>query len=163
MEVVPESFGQEVSMTQLATIIATITLVTGVFAQGTKPQVKPGAKPQTAKSATALQGTWAISSINGEAATESNELKLTFDGNKYHQTLGGTVNERGTFKVDTTKKPMTIDLSIMEGDDAGKTQLGILEVTGDTMRCTFNPPGSTERPASLTEGAIVVAAKKSKS
>ena len=150
-------------MTQLATIIAAITLVTSAFTQGTKPQVKPGAKPQTAKSAAALQGTWTMSSINGQAATEGKELKLTFDGNKYHQTLAGTVNERGTFKVDATKKPMTIDLSITEGSDAGKTQLGVVEVTGDTMRCSFNPPGSTERPASLTEGAIVVAAKKSKS
>jgi len=151
-------------MTQLATIIAALTLVTGVFTQGTKPQAKPGAKPQqTAKSAMALQGTWTINSINGQAATEGNELKLTFEGNKYHQTLGGTVNERGTFKVDAAKKPMTIDLSITEGDDAGKTQLGLLEVTGDTMRCSFNAPGATERPTSLTEGAIVVAAKKSKS
>jgi uncharacterized protein (TIGR03067 family) len=73
------------------------------------------------------------------------------------------VNERGTFKVDATKKPMTIDLAITEGNDAGKTQLGVFEVTGDSMRCSFNPPGSTERPASLTEGALVVAAKKSKS
>jgi len=150
-------------MTQLTTIIAAITLVTSVFAQGIQPRAKPGTKPQAAKGATALQGTWATSSINGQTASEGNELTLTFEGNKYHQTFGGTVNERGTFKVDATKKPMTIDLSITEGNDAGKTQLGIFEVTGDTMRCSFNPPGSTERPVSLTEGAIVVTAKKSKS
>jgi hypothetical protein len=58
---------------------------------------------------------------------------------------------------------MTIDLSIAEGNDAGKTQLGILEVTGDTMRAAFNPPGSTERPASVTAGALVIVAKKTKS
>jgi uncharacterized protein (TIGR03067 family) len=150
-------------MTQLATIIAAITLITGVFTQATKPQVKPGTKPQIGKGAAALQGTWALTTINGQAATEGNELTLTFKGNEYHQTFGGTVNERGTFKVDATKKPMTIDLVIKEGDDAGKTQLGLFEVTGDSMRCSFNPPGSTERPASLTEGALVVAAKKSKS
>jgi uncharacterized protein (TIGR03067 family) len=150
-------------MTQLTTMIAAITLATGVFTQGTKPQVKPGAKPPTAKSAAALQGTWAIGSINGQAATEGNELTLTFEGTKYHQTFGGKVNERGTFKVDATKKPMSIDLAITEGNDAGKTQLGVFEVTGDTMRCSFSPAGSTERPTSLTEGALVVAAKKSKS
>ena len=150
-------------MTQLATIIAAITLITGVFTQGTKPQVKPGAKPSTAKGAAALQGTWAISSVNGATATQGNELTLTFEGAKYHQTFGGKVNERGTFKVDATKKPMTIDLAITEGNDAGKTQLGVFEVTGDSMRCTFSPAGSTQRPASLTEGALVVVAKKSKS
>jgi uncharacterized protein (TIGR03067 family) len=150
-------------MTQLTTIIAAMTLVTAVFTQGTKPQVKPGTKPQIAKGAAALQGTWALSSVNGQAATKGNELTLTFEGNEYHQTFGGTVNERGTFKVDATKKPMTIDLIITEGNDAGQTQLGVFEVTGDSMRCSFNPPGSTERPPSLTEGALVVAAKKSKS
>jgi uncharacterized protein (TIGR03067 family) len=149
-------------MTQLTTIITAITLVTGVFTQGTKPPVKPGTKPQIAKGAAALQGTWALGSINGQAATEGSELTLTFEGNRYYQTFGGTVNERGTFKVDATKKPMTIDLTITEGNDAGKTQLGVFEVTGDIMRCSFNAAGSTERPASLTEGALVVAAKKSK-
>lgn len=53
-------------MTQLTTIIAAITLVTGVF----------------------TQGTWALSSINGKAATEGNEVTLTFEGNTYHQTFG---------------------------------------------------------------------------
>lgn len=149
-------------MTHFSTIVAAVTLLTA-FTQGTKPQVKPDTKPQLAKGATALQGTWEVSSINGQAASPGNELKLTFEGQKYHQTSAGTINERGTFKVDPTKKPMTIDLSITEGTDAGKTQLGLIEVTGDTMRCTFNQPGVAERPASLTEGAIVVVAKKSKS
>ena len=144
-------------MTQLATLIAGIALVTSVFAQGTKPQ--------SAKGAAALQGTWLIGTVNGQSPTEGgSEMKLTFEGNKYHQTLGGTVNERGTFKVDATKKPMTIDLSITEGNDAGKTQLGIIEVTGETMRCSFDAPGAGQRPTdfSLKQGAIVVAAKKSK-
>jgi uncharacterized protein (TIGR03067 family) len=150
-------------MTQLTTLIAAVTLVAGIFTQGTKPQAKPGTKPPAAKGAAALQGTWEVSTINGQTASPGNELKLTFEGSKYHQTYGGTVNERGTFKVDATKKPMTIDLSISEGNDAGKTQLGTFDVTGDTMRVSFNPPGSAERPASVTTGALVVVAKKSKS
>ena len=92
-------------MTHLATFLAGITLVTSLFAQGAKPQVKP--KPQVAKGAAALQGTWAVSSVNGEEPTPGNELTLTFEGNKYHQTYGGKVNERGTFTVDAAKKPMT--------------------------------------------------------
>jgi hypothetical protein len=31
------------------------------------------------------------------------------------------------------------------------------------MRVTFSTPGSTERPKSLTEGALIVAAKRRKS
>jgi len=147
-------------MTHLGVFIAGIALATGVFAQGTKPQ---GGKEATG--ASAIQGSWLISSINGQTAPEmSPELKLTFEGDKYHQTLGGTVNERGTFKVDASKKPMTIDLSIAEGSDAGKTQMGIFEVTGDTMRLSLDTPGAGQRPTdfSLKDGLLVVAAKKSK-
>jgi hypothetical protein len=59
---------------------------------------------------------------------------------------------------------MTIDLIIAEGSDAGKTQLGIFDVTGDTMRLSLDTPGAGQRPAdfSLKDGLLVVAAKKSK-
>lgn len=59
---------------------------------------------------------------------------MTFKGNTYHQPYGGKVNERGTFKIDTAKKPMTMDLTITEGSDAGKAQPGIFEVSGDILR-----------------------------
>jgi uncharacterized protein (TIGR03067 family) len=147
-------------MTHLGLFIAGIALATGAFAQGAKPQGGRGAAGTAA-----LQGTWLISSINGQTAPEgSPELKLTFEGDKYHQTLGGTVNERGTFKVDASKKPITIDLSIAEGSDAGKTQLGIFEVTGDTMRLSLDTPGAGQRPPDFSpkDGLLVVAAKKSK-
>jgi uncharacterized protein (TIGR03067 family) len=140
-------------MTHFSMIIAGIALAAGVLAQDAK----------NTKSAAALQGTWAITSINGQAAPEgSPEMTLTFTADKYHQTLGGEVNERGTIKVDASKKPMTIDLIITEGSDAGKTQLGIIEVTGDTVRATLNTPGTNERPTDFTvkEGFIMFVAKK---
>jgi hypothetical protein len=40
------------------------------------------------------------------------------------------VNESGTFKIDTAKKPMTMDLTITEGSDAGKAQPGIVDGGG---------------------------------
>ena len=84
-----------------------------------------------------------ITSINGQTAPQgSPEMTLTFTGDTYHQTLGGEVNERGTIKLDASKKPMTIDLIITEGPDAGKTQLGIFEVTGDTVRASLDTPGA---------------------
>jgi uncharacterized protein (TIGR03067 family) len=142
-------------MTHFSMLITGIALVTGVLAQDSKDT----------KSAAALQGTWVISSINGQTAPEgSPEMSLTFTGDKYHQTLGGEVNERGTIKLDRSKKPMTIDLIITEGSDAGKTQLGIIEVTGDTVRANLNTPGTTERPTdfAVKEGFIMFLAKKKK-
>ena len=91
-------------------------------------------------------------------------MTLTFTGDKYHQTVGGQINERGTIKLDAAKKPMTIDLIITEGSDAGKTQLGIIEATGDTLRASFGFAGAPQRPTDFTvkEGSLMVLGKKQK-
>ena len=125
----------------------------------------PLSAQKPAAGAAALQGTWVFQSLNGQAPGEgAPEMSLTFSEGKYHQTMGGEVNERGTFKVDTTKKPMTIDLTIVEGSDAGKTQPGIFEVTGDTLRAHFALPGEKTRPTDMkpTEGSLFLVAKKKK-
>lgn len=140
-------------MTRFAVFVLAIALGGSVLTQEAKDA-----------GATALQGTWLITTLNGQSAPEGGpQLTLTFAGDKYHQTLGGDVNERGTFKLDTSKKPMTIDLTIVEGDDAGKTQLGIIEVTGDTFRASLDTPGAAQRPAdfNLKDGVLVFSGKKS--
>jgi uncharacterized protein (TIGR03067 family) len=139
-------------MKQVYTMVAALALAASLSAQGTKAPA-------------ALQGTWVVASINGQPAPDgSSEMSLTFAGDKYHQTVNGEVNERGTFAVDASKKPMTIDLTITEGADAGTVQLGILEITGDSMRLALDMPGAKQRPGDFTvkEGAIVVAATKKK-
>lgn len=116
------------------------------------------------KTTKALQGTWVLTSINGQEAPPSGapELSITFTGDKYHQTLGGEINERGSYKIDSSKKPMTIELTITEGQDAGKTQLGVFEVTADTLRAHFDTPGANQRPTDFTakEGSLLFVAKK---
>ena len=119
----------------ISVVIVAFTM--GGAAQETKPATAPS-----------LDGTWIVTSINGEEAPAGSPVvTLTIKGDKYHQALGGEVNERGTIKVDASKKPMTIDLAISEGPDAGKTQLGIVEVTGDTIRLNLDTPGAGRRPA----------------
>jgi uncharacterized protein (TIGR03067 family) len=111
----------------------------------------------------ALQGTWVVTSMNGQdAPAGAPELSITFTGDKYHQALGGDVNERGSYKIDTSKKPMTIELTITEGQDAGKTQLGVFEVTADTLRANLDTPGANQRPSDFTakEGSLLFVAKK---
>ena len=142
-------------MTHFSVLLASIALAAGIGGQTGKPQGKPAAA--------ALQGTWIVASINGEAAPSgAPEMTLTFTGDKYEQAMGGQVNERGTIKVDATKKPMAIDLAIGEGSDAGKTQLGIFEVSGDTMKLHLDTPDAGQRPADFTpkEGSFMVVAKK---
>jgi uncharacterized protein (TIGR03067 family) len=142
-------------MTYFTTAIAGILIAASTLVQD--PKAKPGASP--------LEGTWVITSINGQASPEgSPEMTLTFTGDKYHQAVGADVNERGTIKIDKTKKPMTIDLIISEGQDAGKTQLGIFEVAGDTLRANLDTPGAQQRPPDLTikDGFIMFVGKKKK-
>jgi uncharacterized protein (TIGR03067 family) len=140
-------------MTRFIMAVAVVALAGSVLAQESKD----------AKGAAALQGTWVISSINGQTAPEgSPEMTLTFTGDKYSQAVGGEVNERGTIKVDASKTPMTIDLIIVEGADAGKTQLGIFEITGDTIRASLDNPGAQQRPKdfTLSEGSLMFVGKK---
>ena len=120
--------------------------------------------PKATNPAAALQGTWVVSTINGQAPPEGTpEMTLTFAGEKYSSSTGATVDERGTFVVDGSKKPMTLDLVIVEGTDAGKTQLGIFEIADGTLRMNLDTPGAGQRPADFTiknTGVMVVAKKK---
>ena len=143
-------------MSYLVGLSIVAALSAGSLTQAGKP---PDA---AAKALASIQGTWNVISINGQALADGGTtMSLTFTGNKYVQTVNGTVNERGTISVDPSKKPMHVDLVIVEGDDAGKKQLGTMEVTGDSMTSALSLPGAAERPAGLT-GEIVFVAKRSK-
>lgn len=135
-----------------------------VFASG---QGKPdaAATAAAAKALASIQGTWVVASINGQALADSGmEMSLAITGDKYAQTVNGEVNERGTLKLDPSKKPMAIDLNIVEGNDGGKLQLGVIEVTGDTMTGKLGTPGEPTRPTSLMpeEGYFIVVAVRRK-
>jgi uncharacterized protein (TIGR03067 family) len=99
------------------------------------------------KELTSLQGTWVITMVDGEAVPSTNpEVSLTIEKDKYSQTLEGQVLERGTIKIDASKKPITMDLIIAEGADANKTQLGVIDIGEKTLRFKLNTPGATTRP-----------------
>jgi uncharacterized protein (TIGR03067 family) len=125
--------------------------------------------PRTAapsKTLEALQGTWVITVADGQdLAGSGQEVALTITGNAYVQTMNGQVVERGTFKIDDTKKPIALDLSIAEGDDAGQSQVGVLELdakTGKTMYGKIGNPGTTARPTDFapSEGYFTFTAVK---
>jgi uncharacterized protein (TIGR03067 family) len=122
-----------------------------------------GAQTGLSKELTSLQGTWVLTSADGQAMDSSGgEVTLAVTGDKYTQTQNGQVVERGTIKLDASKTPIWIDLIISEGDDANKTQLGVLQMTSDTITAKLGTPGSTERPKDFvpSDGAFVFVAKK---
>ena len=94
-----------------------------------------------------------MTSTNGQdVAASGQEITITITDNNYVQTVNGQVVERGTFKIDESKKPMTMDLSITEGDNAGQTQIGVVEITGKTMTGKMSIPAWNDTPDGLRGG-----------
>ncbi len=138
-------------------VLTAVVVVLGAALVGA--QAKP---PAVAKQLVPFQGVWVLTTPDGQSLGGDVELTITITGDRYAQTIAGAVNERGTFKIDATKKPTWIDLSITEGNDAAKSQVGLIEVTGDTMRGALKAPGDTVRPTSFNAepGVILFVGKK---
>jgi len=109
-----------------------------------------------------LQGNWAVTSMNGQDVPSEAGVYLTFKGDKYEQWVNGSVEERGSIKIDTKTKPISIDLVITEGNDAGKNQPGVYELTGDTLSIGLAMAGNTARPAAVAQGELQAVLKKVK-
>jgi len=152
-------------MTRLTALAVLLTAST-TFAQTPSSQTGQKKPPSVVAAVPAalkpFQGTWVLTAPDGKPLTQDGDLTITFTGDKYAQAVAGTVNERGSIKVDATKKPMWIDLTITEGADAGKLQVGVIEVTGGVMKGVFGAAGATTRPTSLTPapGLISFVGKK---
>jgi uncharacterized protein (TIGR03067 family) len=149
-------------ITALAVLLAastTLAQTRTALPSQTKPPAAAAVVPAALKP---LQGTWVLTTPDGQPMAQSGDLTITVTGDKYAQAVAGEVSERGSIKLDTTKKPTWIDLTITEGSAAGKMQVGLIEVTADVMKGVLGEPGSSSRPTSLTptEGVIAFIAKK---
>jgi uncharacterized protein (TIGR03067 family) len=144
----------------LAVALATVLAVAGLSAQ-TAP-----AQAQKSKVLASVQGIWMMTSANGQdLAGSGQDVLVTITDDKYVQTVSGQVVEKGSFKIDETKKPLALDILIAEGDDAGQKQLAIFEVdaTGKILKVAIGQPGGSVRPSgfALAEGVeMLVFAKK---
>lgn len=122
--------------------------------------------PELSKEMKALQGSWVITVANGQALDNSSpEIIFQLTGDKYAQVTNGQVTERGTIKLDGSKTPMTIDMFIQEGEDANKTQLGVIKIADDTVTGKMAAAGVTDRPKDFepaNDGSFSFTAKKVK-
>ena len=112
-----------------------------------------------------LQGTWNIVTVNGQLLTEVPQTgSLTFKGDTYAQTMNGQVVERGTIKLDPSKKPMFIDIRTTIGHAAGSTQIGLVQIVGDTMTLKTNTYATPMRPTDFKpqEWYVLIVAKRAK-
>jgi uncharacterized protein (TIGR03067 family) len=100
-----------------------------------------------------VQGIWTMTMANGQDVAGSGQTVLiTITDDKYVQTVNGEVVEKGSFKIDETKKPLALDILVVEGPDAGQKQLAIFEVdaTGKTMKVAISQPSAPVRPSVFT-------------
>ena len=96
-----------------------------------------------------FQGTWTFeSSETGGKKLPIDELKgliLTFEGHKHTVKKGDEVIQVGTQKLDPSKSPKTIDVTMTEGPSKGTVMLGIYEIDGDVLKVCFDAQGK-KRP-----------------
>ena len=105
-----------------------------------------------------LQGTWRQIAYERDGVTDPPDEqgwhpRATFDGNKFMVTLAdGSIAIRGTFELDTTRNPKSVDWHDTYGADAGQTFLAIYTLEGDLFTFCAALPG-LERPTEFRTSA----------
>lgn len=127
------------------------------------------AKEDAKKELEKLKGTWVVTSAerDGKQTDRLNGDKMTIAGEGFVVTSkDGKELVKATIKLDPSKKPKTIDLTLTEGSDKDKVVLGIYALDGDKMKICLNEPGNTTRPTEFAskEGTrlMVVELKRDK-
>jgi uncharacterized protein (TIGR03067 family) len=139
-----------------------LVLVAGVL-------VAADGKDDAKKEMEKLQGVWVMVSgeRNGEALPDDQvkALKRTVKGEEFTITRDGETVVKGTFTVDPSKSPKTIDVMVTEGDNKDKKMLGIYEIDGDNYKVCYAPFGK-DRPKEFSskgeEGITLAVWKRDK-
>jgi uncharacterized protein (TIGR03067 family) len=116
----------------------------GLFLFGVAWAAQDAAKEDQEK----LQGRWTV--IRGEDSGEQlpeqriKDSDVVIRGDRIRVKSDREPREMA-FKLAPTKNPKTIDMTIMEGPEKGKTAYGIYRLEGDVLTIAFAPVGK-ERP-----------------
>jgi uncharacterized protein (TIGR03067 family) len=121
------------------------------------PAPPEAATPDDAK---ALKGIWAARSITVDGRRLPDDptkgpIMIAFDGTSYVQRQGVTVTEEGTYQLRPSGSPDAIDFVIERPAGNGR-QLGVYNLSGDTLTLCVAPPGSTSRPKEIGAKSNVV-------
>jgi uncharacterized protein (TIGR03067 family) len=96
-----------------------------------------------------MQGDWVAASqvVDGEKSgdDEAQIIFRTVKDDTYTVSVFDKPIGKGTFTIDATKKPRTIDAKPATAEKDSPPLLGIYEIDGDTFRACFAAPGK-ERP-----------------
>jgi uncharacterized protein (TIGR03067 family) len=105
------------------------------------------------RDAGALQGRWKVDRMELEGHKVPSLLyggaSIEIDGDRFRTSAMGAVFE-GTFTVDATARPKTIDMRFTAGPEKGGTSLGIYELEGETWRLCLGLSGRVRPRAFVT-------------
>ncbi len=104
------------------------------------------------KDTEAMQGKWQLVSLerDGKTVDVPKDAVRVVKDDTYTITPRPGVTIEGTYKIDPTAKPKTIDITPTTGDNKGKTALGIYEIDGDALKICWAPAGK-DRPTEFEE------------
>lgn len=72
-------------------------------------------------------------------------ITVAFEGDKYTVRKDDEVIQSATQKLDPSKSPKTLDVTVTEGPHKGTVMPGIYEISADTLKVCFDPEGK-KRP-----------------
>jgi uncharacterized protein (TIGR03067 family) len=131
-------------------------LLPTVFVDAATPEPTDSMKELITRDYQRLTGTFQLVSgvIDGKPVAEDirKETKLVTDMNKFTVSAGGQAGTSGagTFTIDPTKSPKTVDSLQATGPDKGKTVLGIYEIIDDNHKRACWAPVGRPRPTAFT-------------
>jgi uncharacterized protein (TIGR03067 family) len=99
-----------------------------------------------------LNGVWLATSAESGGtklpADDIKDMRLTISDGTYTIRVKDD-EQKGTFKIDPSKRPMTIDIVIETGVNKGKTQLAIYELQLGVLKLCSGEGDKKERPTSF--------------
>ena len=135
----------------LVTLLSTLVLTASGGTGG-----RAGDKADVQKELKKFQGTWTFESVETGGkevpAAEFKGITVTFEGDKYTVKKGDDVIQAATLKLDPSKSPKTLDVTVAEGPNKGAVMLGVYEISPDTLKVCFDPEGK-KRPTQFTSAS----------
>jgi uncharacterized protein (TIGR03067 family) len=126
-----------------ALLVATISLP-ALAADDAKPA------PDTKVDFKPFEGTWKVVALEADGnkapADALKGMSLTFNGSELTGTNPGVkTDEKATVKLDLTKSPKQIDLTVTEGPQKGKTVQGIFKFEKERLIICMRGPEAVEK------------------
>lgn len=106
---------------------------------------RAGDKAEIEKDVKRFQGVWTFDYVEAGGKEVPiagfKGMTVTFEGDRFTVKHEDKVIQTATQKLDPSKSPKTLDVTVTDGLNKGSLILGIYEINGDTLKVCFDPQG----------------------